>query len=118
MRETLRDLQRERRQLLLRMMKDHELAIGTVSEVLRKCGNPRCHCSEGLGHRQVIFLFKDKDGDRRRCKLVRRADEKRLIKAGKRYREFREDLKRLRTIDREEKEILMAIAYKRAICYE
>ncbi len=98
-------------------MRDAELAVGTVSVVLRKCGNPGCHCARGDGHPQTLFLFNDEEG-RRRCKLVRRADEVRLHAAGKRYRAFRQDLKQLRAIDRREKEILMALRDMRALRYE
>lgn len=113
----LRELQTERRRLLRRLMQDSELAVGTVSVVHRKCGNPRCHCANGDGHPQTLFLFAGDDG-RRRCKLVRRADESRLLAAGRRYRAFREGLKRLRAIDRREKEILMALRDRRALSYE
>ena len=115
---SLRRLHQERRRLLRRLTREHELAIGTVSVVRRKCGNPRCHCAEGLGHPQTLFLFNDEKEKRRRCKLVRRADESRLLRAGKRYREFREDLKQLRAIDRREKEILVVLRDQRAIGYE
>lgn len=85
--------------------------------VARKCGHPTCQCARGQGHPQTLFLFKDEHGSRR-CKLVRRADEPRLLRAGDRYREFREDLKQLRAIDRREKEILMALRELRALHYE
>jgi len=114
----LRQLHQERRRRLRRLTRDHALAIGTVARVHRKCGHPRCHCRTGLGHPQTLFLFKDPRVGRRRCKLVRRADEARLQQAGERYREFRADLQRLRAIDREEKRILMALAEGRAIDYE
>ena len=113
---SLRELHQQRRRLLRRLTRDHELAVGSVSAVRRKCGNPACHCATGLGHLQTVFLFKDKEGIRR-CKLVRRADEERLLRAGQCYREFREDLKQLRAIDRREKEILMAIRDQRALHY-
>ena len=115
---SLRRLHRERRRLTRRLIRERELAIGTVSVVNRKCGNPNCHCVEGLGHPQTLFLFKDDEQGRRRCKLVRRADESRMLRAGERYREFREDLKRLRAIDLDEKRILMALAEVMAIRYE
>lgn len=92
--------------------------MGTVSVIQRKCGNPTCRCAQGPGHSQTLFLFQDKKEDRRRCKLVRRADEARMIRAGGRYREFRQDLKQLRALDREEKRILAALAEGRAIRYE
>ena len=84
--------------------------------VNRKCGKPNCHCATGPGHPQTLFLFKE-DG-RRKCKLVRRADEHRLQTAGENYRSFRENLKLLRATDREEKQILMALMEIRSIRYE
>ena len=42
----------------------------------------------------------------------------RMLRAGRRYRQFREDLKQLRAIDLEEKRILMALAEVRAISYK
>ena len=115
---SLNQLHQERRRLLRRLTREHELAIGTVSVVNRKCGNPHCHCLQGPGHPQTLFLFKDDKEGRRRCKLVRRADEARMLQAGQRYREFRDDMKQLRAIDLEEKRILMALAEVRAIRYE
>ena len=117
LRESLREIQQKRRQLVRRLSQDQELAVGSVSEVRRKCGNPGCRCARGSGHLQTLFLFKDARGVRR-CKLVRRADEQRLLQAGERYRAFREDLKQLRAIDRREKEILMAIRDQRALHYK
>ena len=111
-------LHQERRHLIRRLKREHELAIGTVSMVSRKCGNPSCHCAEGPGHPQTLFLFKDEKTGRRRCKLIRRADEANMQRAGERYREFREDMKRLRAIDFKEKQILMALAEERAIHYK
>jgi hypothetical protein len=118
LRASLRQIHRQRRRLIHRLTRQHELAIGTVSVVRRRCGSPSCHCAEGPGHPQTLFLFKDPTDARRRCKLVRRADELRLLRAGERYREFREDIRRLRAIDLEEKRILMALAEARAIRYE
>lgn len=113
--DSLRHLQRVRRRLLRRLTQDHELAVGSVSLVRRKCGNPSCHCAHGPGHLQTIFLFQD---NKRRCKLIRRADEARLHQAGKHYRKFKEDIKQLRAIDRGEMEILMALRNLRAIHYK
>jgi hypothetical protein len=114
--ESLRLLQKERKKLLQRLTRDHELATGTVSVVNRKCGSPNCHCAQGQGHPQMLFLFNDKKG-KRRCKLVRKADEGRMQKAGECYRQFRLDLRKLRAIDKKEKQIIMAIKEKRAITY-
>ncbi len=115
---SLRKIHQERRRLIRRLLRKDELAIGTVSVVRRKCGNPRCHCADGSGHPQTLFLFQDPQEDRRRCKLVRRADEAWMMQAGERYREFRKGIQQLRAIDREEKQILVALAEGRAIRYK
>lgn len=114
----LRGLQQERGLLVRRLSRDREMAWGSVSVVRRKCGNPRCRCADGLGHPQTLFLFKDEKKGCRICKLVRRADERRMLKAGENYREFRAGIRRLRAIDSEETRILVAIAGGEAIRYE
>lgn len=114
----LHQIHQERRRLIRRLKQEHELAIGTVSVVSRKCGAPSCRCVEGPGHPQTLFLFKDDKEGPRRCKLIRRADEAQMLRAGERYREFRKDMKQLRAIDLEEKRILMALAEGRAIRYK
>ena len=115
---SLGQLHQERRTLIRRLKRESELALGTVALVNRKCGSPSCHCAEGTGHPQTLFLFKDEKTGPRRCKLVRRADEARMHRAGERYRQFRQAMQRLRAIDSEEKRILMALAERRAIRYE
>lgn len=114
---SLRRLHDERRRLLRLLRQGDELAIGTVSVVRRKCGNSSCHCAQGVGHAQTLFLFKGDDG-RRHCKLVRRQDEDRLQRAGRSYREFRDALRRLRAINQREERVLVALKKRRALRYE
>jgi hypothetical protein len=99
------------------MSSEEPLAVGTVSRLKRKCGNPGCHCAAGDGHMQTIFLFKDQSKGKRRCKLVRKSDEDFMLRASEKYRNYRECLKELRTIDKQEKQILMALMGLRAITY-
>jgi len=110
-------LQRERSRLIRLLTSRRELAVGSVARVRRKCGNPRCGCLGGHGHPQTIFLFKDAQGQRR-CKLIRRADEARMHKAGDRYRRWRKALIRLRAIENRQRQILVAEIKKKAIFYE
>lgn len=114
---SLRRLHDERSRLLRLLRRGDELAIGTVSVVRRKCGKSSCHCAEGAGHPQTLFLFKGDDG-RRHCKLVRRQDEDRLQRAGRSYREFRDALRRLRAINQREERVLVALMKGRALHYE
>lgn len=117
LRGSLRQLHLERQRLLRLLRRDDELAIGTVSVVRRKCGTASCHCAEGAGHPQTLFLFKGDDG-RRHCKLVRRQDEERLLRAGRFYREFRDALRQLRAINEREERVLVALMELRALRYE
>ncbi|MFQ5830997.1 MAG: DUF6788 family protein [Candidatus Methylomirabilia bacterium] len=116
-RAALRRIHRDRGRLLRRLGQADELAIGTVSVVRRKCGKPGCHCADGAGHPQTLFLFKGDDG-RRHCKLVRRQDEERLLRAGRRYREFRAARRQLRAINQREERVLVALMKARALKYE
>lgn len=110
-------LRREQGRLIRLLSGSQELAVGTVAMVRRKCGSPRCRCATGEGHPQLLFLFTDKHG-RRRCKLIRRADEKKLLRAGERYRNWREAFKQLRANEKRQKQILLALREDRSIHYE
>ena len=81
-------LHRERRWLIRTLESSFPLAIGSAARVHRRCGNPRCGCRDGAGHPQVLFL--SKAGSKRRCQLVRRADEKIIL-----VQNWFEELKRL-----------------------
>jgi len=116
-RSDLRRIHEGKRRFLRLLGQTHELAIGTVSIVQRKCGKAGCHCAEGTGHPQMLFLFKGDTGTRR-CKLVRRQDEERLLRAARRYREARDALRQLRAINKREERILLALVDSRALKYE
>ena len=109
-------LHRERRRLIRMFESTVPLAVGSVARVNRRCGNPRCRCRDGAGHPQVLFLFKE--GIKRRCQLIRRADEKTMLEAGRRYREWRQAWRRLRAIENRQKEIWLAEMIERALKYK
>ena len=117
LRASLRQLQLQRSLLLRRLLAVREVAIGSVSVVARKCGKPNCHCAQGGGHPQTLFLFRGEDG-RRHCKLIRQADSERLLGAGDRYREFRAGLKELRSINERERQLLDSLLERQALHYE
>jgi len=114
---SLRQLQKKRRLLLRILTQEHELALGSVSKVRRKCGKPNCRCAQGEGHPQVVFLFRGND-DKRHCKLIRQSDAQRMLAAGDEYRKCRDALRQLRAMQKEEKQILMALIKDRAIDYK
>ena len=116
-RTTLRQLHQARVRLLRLLGQVEELAIGTVSVVRRKCGKSGCHCAQDAGHPQTLFLYRGADG-RRHCKLVRRRDEERLLRASRRYRAVRVAFRELRAINQREERILVAQMKVRALKYK
>jgi hypothetical protein len=55
-------LLRRRRNLARRLAARGRLIKASLSVNRRKCGNPRCRCSEGELHESLAFTFKDKGG--------------------------------------------------------
>jgi len=112
----LETLHRRREELMAVLLTGEEFAVGTVSWVMRRCGNPNCRCAKTPTHRQMQFLFTE-DG-RRRCKLVRRSDEARVMAAGERYRQFRQALRELRNLNSDELAILRSYRDERGLTYK
>ena len=58
--ESLADLEAARTRLLQQFLTLGDLRPGNVSDIPRRCGKPRCHCSQpdGAGHPQFRLLRK------------------------------------------------------------
>ena len=118
LKSSLARIQGEREALHQRLLKNQEMAVGSVSVVKGTCGKSACHCSSGkTGHPQTIFLFKGPDG-RRRCKLVRREDSDQLLVAHQAYGDFRNHLRQLRHLSQKEQAVGVAIRKVRALKYK
>jgi hypothetical protein len=114
-RASLEALQRRRARLLEAFLQDDELAVGTVSEVLARCGKPGCHCVREKGHPQMRLLYAE-DGTRK-CKLIRQADMDRIREAGERYRVLKGALRETRALNLRELRLLRELIQRRAIRY-
>ena len=68
-----KELDARRRAVFRKIEKDLPLIVGNVYDVLRRCGNPSCHCAATPCHRQTLYM--SVENGRRHCKLVRRGDE-------------------------------------------
>ena len=115
--DLVRDLEAKRAELIELMIADREYAVGSVSVVRRKCGKSNCHCAEGEGHLQTLFLFKG-DEEKRVCKLVRNDDTPYMLEAGANYRAFKVRLRELRATQKRVEENLLAILKRRAVSYD
>ena len=86
------------------MLRPEPLIVGTVCEVLRRCGNPTCHCAKAPGHRQTLLLYGE--GGRRTSKFIRQRDVDWVRRAWRRYRRFKEALRELRALHIRELQLL------------
>ena len=102
--KTLQALQKRRRALLQEMLRPDPLIVGTVCEVLRRCGTPTCHCAKTPGHRQTLLLYGE--GGRRTSRFIRSQDVAWVRRAWQRYRRFKEVLRELRTLNTRELQLL------------
>jgi hypothetical protein len=118
LKRALSRIQKERNNLHRSMLDDRDMAVGSVSVVEGTCGKSACHCASGkTGHPQTLFLFKGPDG-RRRCKLIRQEDSDRLLMAHKNYADFRNNLRELRHLSRQEQAVALAVRKKRSLNYK
>jgi hypothetical protein len=109
-------LEDRRRILRSVLVKGRPIIVGNVYDVMRRCGNPSCHCAAKPGHRQTLLIYVD-DG-RRRCKFVRQADARWVKQAWDRYRECKKALHEFRALQKRELEVLRAQIKARSIDYE
>ena len=111
----VRRLTDQERELVEELLTPEPLIVGSVSNVLRRCGNPNCHCAERPAH-PTTHLATTREG-RRKCQLVRKADEDAVTEKVNRYRRFRKVLRRLTALERERRDVLKAVAAVRGEDY-
>lgn len=108
-------LEQRRATLLAEFGRDAPFVVGTVSEVHARCGKPGCQCVRGPGHPQMRLLYAE--AGRRRCKLVRKADEERMRQAGARYRELKRMLRDLAALQARELRLLRRLVRQGGLRY-
>lgn len=109
-------LKAQRRALLSTLAQGQPIIVGNVYDVMRRCGNPSCHCAAKPGHRQTLLIYID--NGKRRCKFVRQADTEWVKQAWERYRECKKALREFRALQNRELGILRAQIQARRISYE
>lgn len=111
----LKALRARRGALRQQLSRPEPIVTGNVYDVLRRCGNPSCHCALKPGHRQTLLIYVDKG--RRRCKYVRRQDAAWVKRAWQRYRDCRKALGKIRTLNQRELRLLRVRMQQRRINY-
>jgi hypothetical protein len=111
----LRKLERERSRLLDQLLRPEPLLPGSLSLVQRTCGKPRCHCADKPAH--PVWVLITRRAGKPRCQVVRKADVEEVRKRVELYRRFRATLRRLRTIEKDERALLTGVMDRRATEY-
>lgn len=112
----LKTIQRRRQALLREISSPEPLIVGTVVDVLRRCGRPSCHCAAKPAHRQTLLLYGTRG--RRSSKFVRQKDADWVRRAGDRYRACKKALRELRALNLREIEVLRVQIQLRGVSYE
>lgn len=111
----VRRLNEEQRELVEELLVEEPIIIGSVSNVLRRCGSPNCHCAQVPAHPTMHLATSDHG--RRKCQLVRKSDESTVAKKVDRYRHLRDQLRRLAALERERRDLLTAVTEVRSEDY-
>ena len=111
-----KELDTRRRAMSGKIEESPPIIVGNVYDVLRRCGNPTCHCAVKPCHRQTLYMYVE--NGRRYCKFVRREDEKWVKAAWRRYRECKLALKEILAINKQELRLLRGQISKRRVFYK
>ena len=98
-RQRVRGLDKERSALVAAALRPASMTGGSVYQMARKCGNPRCRCARGEPHLSW-YLSERKDG-RTHLTYVGARVPRELAERSRRYQEYQRRLARIRGIDRE-----------------
>lgn len=112
----LRKIWEQTADILDEMLISESLMIGTLSEVLRTCGKPNCHCTKKPCHRHWTLLttFEGK----RRCQVIRKKDVENVQKKVECYRRFRNLLKQIKCLDLQRYALLKELLEERNELYK
>ena len=114
--EKLRNLQKERSDLLRIFYREENLIAGSYGEVYIRCGQPTCRCHEEGGH-FATRLQQWVDG-KLKTKIVRVDDRKWVERASEHYKAHKSVLREIRKLHSEELKLLKRIVELRTTKYE
>jgi len=112
----LRVLQKRRWAIFETLAHPKRLLIGTVYDILRRCGNPTCACAKTPTHLQTLFMSVRQG--KRRCQFIRQEDLPWVREAAVHYKEFRQALREIRALNRKELKLLGVQMKRKATSYE
>ena len=115
-RDKLRNLQKNRSELLRIFYRDEALIAGSHGELFIRCGKPTCRCQEEGGH--FATRLSQWVGGKLKTKIVRVADRERVKKASDEYKSHKSALRGVKTLHTEELKLLRQIVELKTTKYE
>ena len=109
-------LEQRRARLLEALCDDEPFLVGSLSLIQRTCGKPTCHCATTPAHPAWV-LATTRDA-RRRCQVVRLADVEDVRRRVELYKRFKQALRDLDAIDREQTVLLRGLMEGRNAPYD
>lgn len=114
--EKIRNLERRRRRILQKLLREDPILSGSLSQVERRCGKPNCFCAKGQrGHRQLQVVFLEEG--RRRCRTIRNADIDQVRLWDQDSKKFRNAVGDLKAIQNEQLDLLNGLKEARSQIY-
>ena len=93
----LESIEKQRSDLLSKLLATKSMIRGTFAKVYRKCGKPTCRCVDGKGHLSVRITWTE--GAISRTKAISEADEQWVKKMTRQYKSFRTCRQNLRQVN-------------------
>ena len=113
--QALRRIERRRATLLESLLVSAPLIRGSVTHTHQRCGTPGCRCAKKPSH-PVWRLATSREG-LKRCQLIRQADVPQVRELVACYRDYREGLRKLEAMHKQEKALLRGLMEIRDVGY-
>ena len=99
LRKTIYLLEQQRQKAITYLLNPKDMVSGSIYSTYKKCGNKKCRCAKGELHGPFNYISKRVDG-KTILTFVRRADENKITKEAKNYREYIKVIAGLNKIDK------------------
>ena len=99
LRKTIYLLEQQRQKAITFLLNPKDMVSGSIYSTYKKCGNKKCRCAKGELHGPFNYISKRVDG-KTILTFVRRADESKITKEAKNYREYIKVIATLNKIDK------------------
>ncbi|MFQ5825488.1 MAG: DUF6788 family protein [bacterium] len=104
-RQKLSILNKQRTNLIFKLVHGKSMVLGLPHNVLRKCGKDNCKCAKGEKHGPYPALSVNKNG-KQKIVMIKKSDKESVLEEANRYKYFQETLAKIRRVNKEIDELL------------